>query len=410
MLTPIYDEKFEFQRDFVAHLVEENGFIERKNSSFNRAYAMDIDLLFEFLYKTQEETMLELEAIYKEDLRETLVNFINGEITKRGSSLIQVLKHGVEISNRKLDLMGTKPATDFNPDVLGKYQSNIFSVMQEVTPNEKERVDLVLFLNGLAIMAFELKSEFKGQNVEDAIVQYTEDRDPKSRLFLWKAGCFVCFAMDTSTVMMTTKLDGSRTFFLPFNRGRGEGIYTGAGNPETEEGLPVSYMWSEVLTKDSILDLINKFIFIERKEKENQMTGKTKVTETVIFPRFHQLDLIRKLLEDVKVHKTSQNYLIQHSAGSGKTNSIAWLAHRLVSLHDADNRVIYDTTIIVTDRLVVDRQLQKAVMALDHSPGVIKVMDEDCSSSDLKIALEGNTRIIATTIQKFPYIVDELKT
>lgn len=408
MLTPIYDEKFEYQRDFVDHLVEENGFIERKNSCFNRAYAMDIDMLFDFLYKTQEDTMLELEAIYKKDLKETLVNFINGEITKKGSSLIDVLKNGVEISNRKLSLMYTRPATDYNKDLVDKYENNIFSVMQEVYPNDKERVDLVIFLNGLAIIALELKSEFRGQDVEDAIKQYTEDRDPKSRLFLWKAGCFVCFAMDTSEVMMTTKLDRSKTFFLPFNKGRGEGIYTGKGNPETEDGLPVSYMWEEVLTKDSILDLINKFIFIERKEEEDE-DGKIKIKETVIFPRFHQLDLIRKLIEDVKFNKTSQNYLIQHSAGSGKTNSIAWLAHRLVSLHDSDNKVIYDTTIIVTDRVVVDRQLQKAVMTLDHAVGLIKVMDNSCSSQDLKAALEGNTKIVATTIQKFPYIVDELK-
>lgn len=409
MLTPIYDEKFEYQRDFVAHLVKENGFIERKNTCFNRSYAMDIDMLFEFLYKTQKDTMLELEAIYKKDLRETLVNFINGEITKKGSFLIDVLKNGIEISNKKLNLMYTKPATNYNKDLMEKYENNIFSVMQEVYPNDKERVDLVLFLNGIAIIAIELKSEFRGQNVEDAIKQYTEDRDPKSRLFLWKAGCFVCFAMDTSEVMMTTKLDGTKTLFLPFNKGRGEGIYTGKGNPESEDGLPVSYMWEEVLTKDSILDLINKFIFIERKEEKDDANGEIKIKETVIFPRFHQLDLIRKLLADIKINKTSQNYLIQHSAGSGKTNSIAWLAHRLVSLHDIDNKVIYDTTIIVTDRVIVDRQLQKAVMTLDHAVGVIKVMDNSCSSQDLKTALEGNTKIIATTIQKFPYIVDELK-
>lgn len=408
MLTPIYDEKFEYQRDFVAHLVKENGFIERKNTCFNRAYAMDIDMLFEFLYKTQKGTMLELEAIYKKDLREILVNFINGEITKKGSFLIDVLKSGIEISNKKLNLMYTKPATDYNKDLVEKYENNIFSVMQEVYPNDKERVDLVIFLNGIAIIAIELKSEFRGQNVEDAIKQYTEDRDPKSRLFLWKAGCFVCFAMDTSEVMMTTKLDGIKTFFLPFNKGKGEGIYTGKGNPENEDGLPVSYMWEEVLTKDSILDLINKFIFIEKKEEKDD-DGEIKIKETVIFPRFHQLDLIRKLLADIKINKTRQNYLIQHSAGSGKTNSIAWLAHRLVSLHDADNKVIYDTTIIVTDRVIVDRQLQKAVMTLDHAVGLIKVMDNNCSSQDLKTALEGNTKIIATTIQKFPYIVDELK-
>lgn len=405
----IFDERYEFQKEFVDHLVKENGFIERKNKDFNRAYAMDIDLLFEFLNNSQKDLMEELKGIYKNDLKETLVNFINGEITKKGSSLIDVLKNGIEIANRKLELMYTKPATDFNKELNEKYESNIFSVMQEVCPNDKERVDLVIFLNGLAIISIELKSEYSGQTYRDAIKQYRQERDPKSRLFLWKAGCFVNFAMDTSEVMMTTKLDGSATFFLPFNKGKGEGIYTGAGNPEVSDKLSVSYMWEEVLTKDSLLELIKKFIFIERVEEEDELTETTKVKETVIFPRFHQLDLIRKLLIDVKENKTNLNYLIQHSAGSGKTNSIAWLAHRLVSLHDNDNKVIYDTTIIVTDRVVVDRQLQKAVMSLEHAHGLIRTMDEKCSSNDLKIALEGNTKIVATTIQKFPYIVDELK-
>ena len=404
----IFDERYEFQREFLDHLVSENGFIERKNKDYSRAYAMDIDLLFDFLYKSQEDVMSELEGIYKEDLKETLVNFINGEITKKGSSLIDVLKNGIEIANRKLELMYTRPATDFNKDLRAKYDANIFSVIEEVCPNESERVDLVIFLNGLAIISLELKSEYSGQSFRDAIDQYRQDRDPKSRLFLWKAGCFVNFAMDTSEVMMTTKLDGPATFFLPFNKGRGEGIYTGAGNPEVGDKLPVSYMWEEVLTKDSILELIKKFVFIERVEKEDDLTGKTKIKETVIFPRFHQLDLIRKLLSDVKDNKTNLNYLIQHSAGSGKTNSIAWLAHRLVSLHDDDNKVIFDTTIIVTDRLVVDRQLQKAVLSLDHAHGLIRTMDAGSTSEDLKIALEGNTKIIATTIQKFPYIVDEI--
>lgn len=404
----IFDERYEFQKEFVDHLVEENGFIERKNKDFNRAYAMDIDLLFEFLNNSQKELMEELKGIYKNDLKETLVNFINGEITKKGSSLIDVLKNGIEIANRKLELMYTKPATDFNKELNEKYESNIFSVMQEVCPNDKERVDLVIFLNGLAIISIELKSEYSGQTYRDAIQQYRQERDPKSRLFLWKAGCFVNFAMDTSEVMMTTKLDGSATFFLPFNKGKGEGIYTGAGNPEVSDKLSVSYMWEEVLTKDSLLELIKKFVFIERVEKDDELTGTTRIKETVIFPRFHQLDLIRKLLKDVKENKTNLNYLIQHSAGSGKTNSIAWLAHRLVSLHDNDNKVIYDTTIIVTDRVVVDRQLQKAVMSLEHAHGLIKTMDDKCTSNDLKVALEGNTKIVATTIQKFPYIVDQL--
>lgn len=402
-----WDERTEFQREFAARLTKDNGFIPRGSEHFNPAYAMDVDMLFDFLYATQGDVMADLESVFQEDLRETLVNFINGEITKKGSSLIDVLKNGVEIANRKVELMYTKPATDFNEDLKEKYENNRFSVMEEVIPKPGERVDVVLFLNGLAIIAIEFKSEFSGQTYHNAIRQFREDRDPKSRLFLWEAGCFVCFAMDTRNVMMTTKLDGEETSFLPFNKGNGEGVHTGAGNPPLKDKDPVAYMWEEVLTKDSILELIKKFVFIERKEVEEG--GKSKLEERVIFPRFHQLDLIRKILADVAINKTKLNYLIQHSAGSGKTNSIAWLAHRLVSLHDSEDRVIYDTIIIVTDRVVVDRQLQRAVMSLDHAHGLIRTMDESCSSRDLKEALEGNTKIVATTIQKFPYIVSELK-
>ena len=167
-------------------------------------------------------------------------------------------------------------------------------------------------------------------------------------------------------------------------------------------------MWEDILTKDTVLDLISKFIFIETKESKDELTGKTKKSENVIFPRYHQLDAIRKLLADVRENGSTQNYLIQHSAGSGKTNSIAWLAHRLTSLHDTDNKIIFDNVVIITDRVVVDRQLQKAIMGMEHKAGLIRVMDDKCNSADLAIALNGNTKIIATTIQKFPYIVDSV--
>ena len=264
-------------------------------------------------------------------------------------------------------------------------------------------------LNGLAIMSFELKCNAAGQSYQDAIYQYRVDRNPKTRLFWFKAGCLVNFAMDLEEVYMTTKLAGNATFFLPFNMGNGEGVNAGAGNPTFEDKYSVSYMWEDILTKDTVLDLISKFIFIESKETEDEFTGKKKTSENVIFPRYHQLDVIRRVLADVRENRTSQNYLIQHSAGSGKTNSIAWLAHRLTSLHDADNKIIFDNVIIVTDRVVVDRQLQKAIMGMEHKAGLIRVMDDKCNSADLAMALNGNTKIIATTIQKFPYIVDSVK-
>lgn len=240
------------------------------------------------------------------------------------------------------------------------------------------------------------------------IYQFRTDRNPKTRLFRFKAGTLVNFAMDLEEVYMTTKLDGQATFFLPFNMGKGHGVTAGAGNPAFKDKYSVSYMWEDILTKDTILDLISKFIFVEVKEKVDEETGKVKRSENLIFPRYHQLDVIRKILADVRENGTAQNYLIQHSAGSGKTNSIAWLAHRLTSLHDANNKIIFDNVVIVTDRVVVDRQLQKAIMGMEHKAGLIRVMDDKCVSADLAIALNGNTKIIATTIQKFPYIVDSV--
>ena len=406
-MNNILSEK-EYQRYIIDELVNNSGYIERKAASFDRYFAIDREILFKFLWDTQAETMELLRKIYKDTLEETLVNYLNTEMTKAKGSLLNVLKHGVEIANYKLHLMYTKPATTFNQELLDKYEKNIFSVMEEVWASDKERIDLVIFLNGLAIISFELKCNMAGQSYEDAIYQYRTERNPKSRLFLFKAGCLVNFAMDLNEVYMTTKLDGQSTFFLPFNMGNGEGVNAGKGNPTYEDKYSIYYMWEDILKKDTVLDLINKFIFIQVKESIDELTGKKKIKESIIFPRYHQLDVIRQVLSDVEENRTSQNYLIQHSAGSGKTNSIAWLAHRLSSLHDADNKIIFDNIVIVTDRVVVDRQLQAAITGMEHKAGLIRVMDDKCTSADLAFALKGNTKIIATTIQKFPYIVDSV--
>ena len=407
-MNNILSEK-EYQHFIMERLQQDSGYVIRDKKKYDRLFAVDRDMLFQFLNDTQPDEMAALRKIYKNDLEETIVNYINTlEAGQKRGSRLGLLKHGLELSNVTLRFMYTKPATSFNPELTAKYEKNIFSVMEEVWPSDEERIDLVIFLNGLAIMSFELKCNAAGQSYQDAIYQYRKDRNPKTRLFLFKAGCLVNFAMDLEEVYMTTKLDGEATFFLPFNMGKGEGVNAGAGNPTFPDKYSVSYMWEDILKKDTVLDLISKFIFIESKESRDELTGKTKTSENVIFPRYHQLDVIRKLLADVKENGSSQNYLIQHSAGSGKTNSIAWLAHRLTSLHDADNKVIFDNIVIVTDRVVVDRQLQKAIMGLEHKAGLIRVMDDDCTSADLAIALNSNTKIIATTIQKFPYIVDSI--
>ena len=407
-MNDILTEK-EYQHYIMDELVKHGYVIRNAKTDYDRAFAMDRGMLFKFLQNTQPEAMDALTKIYKDKTEDTVISFLNAEMTKERGSLLNVLKNGIEISNQNLNLLYRKPATTFNKEANRLYNENIFSVMEEVVISDKERIDLVIFVNGLAVISMELKCNHAKQSYHDAITQYRIERDPKNRLFRFKAGCLVNFAMDLDEVYMATKLDGESTFFLPFNMGNGTGIEAGAGNPIFKDKYSVSYMWEDILTKDTLVELITQFVFIDRTEEKDEDTGRKKIKEKLIFPRFHQLDVIRKLLADIYVNKSSLNYLIQHSAGSGKTNSIAWLAHRLTSLHDADQKIIFDKIIIVTDRVVVDRQLQKAVTGMEHKSGLIRVMDEKCTSADLADALSGNTKIIATTIQKFPYIVDNVK-
>lgn len=407
--------KEEVYQEFILRQLKESGYEIRASKHFDPKYAIDRELVFRFLNNTQPEQMESLKNIYKkhkgkEAIETYFVNLFNQAITKPNGSLISFLKKGVCISDQQLSFMYAKPPNSFNKDSNKKYEQNIFSVMKEVVASSEERIDLVLFLNGFAIISIELKCNFSGTTYEDAIKQYRNERDPKGRLFLFKAGCLVNFAMDLNEVYMTTKLDGPSTSFLPFNKGNGEGVNAGAGNPDPIKGnCKVYYMWEDIFQKDSILELIEKFIFIETKKKINSSTGKEETSESLIFPRYHQLDCIRKILKDVTENKTSQNYLIQHSTGSGKTNSIAWLSHRLAKLH-VNDKPVFDSVIVVTDRKVIDRQLQTAIMSLEPKSGFIAVMDDGKSSSDLKNALISNTKIIVTTIQKFLYILDITKT
>lgn len=402
-MSSILSEK-EYQK-YILNELKKNGYEVWPAAHYDRLFAVNREELFRFLNATQPDTMVALHKIYKEETENTIVAAINAEETKARGSRLSVLKHGLDISNKHLDLLYSKPATTFNKALNALYEKNIFSVSEEVWASDNERIDLVIFLNGLAIMTFELKANTAGQNYHDAIYQFRTQRDPKTRLFRFKSGALVNFAMDLEEVYMTTKLDGPSTFFLPFNMGNGKGIDAGAGNPVYEDKYSVHYMWDNILKKDSVIEIITKFMFIEVKETRDEKTGKTKTKESIIFPRYHQLDVVRELLDNVRVNRTSQNYLLQHSAGSGKTNEIAWLSHRLASLHDENNKIIFDNIIICTDRVVVDRQLQQAVLSLEHKSGFIRVMDEKCNSTDLSNALMGNTKVIVTTIQKFPYIV-----
>ena len=384
-------ERYDFQQWIIKDLKEKNGYIQRDATQYDPRLAMDVELLWNFLMETQEETM---EYLLKKLSKETIINLINTEIVKGG--FLFALKDGVFIENKQLRLLYRKPATNFNEKAVQQYQANRLSVIEEVVYEEDDRIDLVIFINGLALFAIELKFNPNGQSVQDAIKQL-KDRNPKNRLFRFEQGVLASFAVDTLEVYMTTQLKGQETYFLPFNMGKGEGVDMGSGNPHNPNGVDTEYLWLDVLTKDSILQLIESFIFFEI-DKNNPKK------KTLIFPRYHQRRAVSRLLEDMKINHTDSNYLIQHSAGSGKTNTIAWLAHSLVSLHDEQNQNIVDTVLIVTDRIVVDRQLQEAVKEISHKYGVVKVMGDKETSSDLADAIAGNTKIIATTIHKFAQI------
>lgn len=407
-----------FQRYIIDKLVDDNKYIERKaKTDYNKPYALDLGMLTAFLESTQPDKMKQLDKVFGEHLTETLASTIRRETMSASRSQIDVLKNGIELGGVSLSLLYFMPATSFNPELVKKYNENRLSVMEEVYIDDenKQRVDLVIFLNGLPIISFELKDENSGQDYSDAIKQYCADRDSKNPLFLFKSGTIVNYAMDLNECWMTTKLDGTSTRFIPFNKGKGEGIQSGAGNPDDDGSgdFPVHYMWDDILTKDSIIEIVTKFCFVQKKTKKNEATGKSKPDTSIVFPRYHQRDAVRKIIEDVKINHSSLNYLIEHSAGSGKSNTIAWLAYRLSSLHDADDKQIFDTVLIVTDRVVVDDQLQKVIKSIDHKQGYIKVIsDKDTkvkgTSADLKDALKGNTKIICTTIQKFIYVAQDI--
>lgn len=384
-------ERYDFQQWIIKDLKEKNGYIQRDTAHYNPRLAMDVDLLWDFLMETQEETM---DYLLKKLNKDTIINLINKEIVKGG--FLFALKEGVFIENKQLRLLYRKPATSFNEKAVKQYHANRLSVIEEVVYEESDRIDLVIFINGLALFAIELKFNPSGQSVQDAIKQL-KGRNAKNRLFRFEQGVLASFAVDTLEVYMTTQLKGQETYFLPFNMGKGQGIDMGSGNPHNPDSVDTEYLWLDVMTKDSILRLIESFIFFEIDKRDPKK-------KTLIFPRYHQRRAVSRLLEDMRSNHTESNYLIQHSAGSGKTNTIAWLAHSLVSLHDEENNNIVDTVLIVTDRIVVDRQLQDAVKQIDHKNGVVKVMGDRETSSDLADAIAGNTKIIATTIHKFAQI------
>jgi type I restriction enzyme R subunit len=329
------------------------------------------------------------------------------ELDSRGT--LDVLRHGVTDYGVTLRLCFFKPAHGMAPEAVDLYEKNRLVVTQQVhfDPNSEQSVDLVLAVNGIPVATAELKSQTSGQTVENAMHQYRHDRDPKLPLFSFKRRALVHFAVDADLAYMTTRLAGTSTHFLPFNRGqRTQGGYTAAGNPPNPDGHRTAYLWEEVWERTSWLDILERFIHLEKLDEEQG--GKKVAKESLIFPRYHQLDATRALIANARDLGPGHNYLIQHSAGAGKSNTIAWLAYHLASLHGVDDAPVFDSTIVITDRRVLDKQLQDTIYQFEHKSGVVQPIDKD--SDQLAAAMTAGTKIIITTLQKFPFILKKIKT
>lgn len=377
-----------------AHLLE-SGYIKRESKDYDKSLGVDRELFLNFLHSTQAKTLQELEI--RGIKEQELLKRIFSQIQDKG--IVKALQAGVKIRDITIKLAHPKPNSSNNPQSLENYNKNIFSITRQLYFSEKNNksLDMVIFLNGLPLITMELKNPFTGQNVYNAIEQYKKDRDPRESIFKQSV---VHFALDSDLIYMSTKLEGIQTKFLPFNRGLNNGsgaigLECGGGNPAVKDKMKTSYFWEELLQKDTLSKLLFDFTI--------------KNSKGVIFSRFHQFDVVSRLLKDVKEKGVGQRYLIQHSAGSGKSNSIAWLAHNLVSLHRIENdkeKEVFDSILVVTDRRVLDRQIQENVKSFTQDKNLVESITE--GSRQLKAALEEGKKIIVTTIQKFPYIADEI--
>ena len=388
---------------FEAHIEQElmrvHGFRKRNaETDYDRVTTIDRTLLFEFLRATQPQKLAELENIYGDALESRLIRRIDEEIGKRG--VIAVLRKGVEEGPVRFELMFFRPATSLNPEIEKLYKSNILSVIRQVKFSQitEQSVDIVICANGIPIFTAELKNELTGQTAYHAMRQYRTDRDPREKLFSFKR-CVAHFALDTNEVYVTTGLKEERTFFLPFNKG----FENGAGNPPAKEKHKTHYLWEEAWSPDALADLLQSFVHAYDEVREDRL-GKEYRQPVQLFPRYHQWRTVLNLLAKAKKTKIRKNYLIQHSAGSGKSLTIAWLAYRLADLHAADDKKVYDTVIVLTDRRILDKQLRNTIKALEARPGILVSAGEN--GMRLKDALESGAKIITTTIQKFPFVAD----
>lgn len=406
------------ERDFEAaiedELVARGGYGKRKPADFDEATALFPTDVVGFIKDTQAERWGQLESLLGNRTETTVLESLVAELRDKGA--LHVLRNGFKCYGKTLRLAYFRPNSGLNPETAALYAKNRLTITRQVAftsvlkhPDGTHRrciIDVTLAVNGLPVVTVELKNPLTGQRAEDAIKQYQLDRDGRDLLFAFKQRALVHFAVDPDEAWMTTRLNGGETVFLPFNRGNQHG----AGNPPAAGDWKVHYLWDEVLVRDSLLDILQRFMHLEVKERKvkTEKGARTIRKETMIFPRYHQLDAVRKLVAHAQANGSGHNYLVQHSAGSGKSNSIAWLAYRLAGLHDADDQKIFSSVVVVTDRRVLDQQLQSTIYQFEHKTGVVEKIDQN--TQQLAKALSQGTPIVITTIQKFPFIAHALST
>ncbi|MBR2498388.1 MAG: type I restriction endonuclease subunit R [Clostridia bacterium] len=406
-----------FEQDIESYLISDRGGYEQfsyvnpdghriQKYVYDKERAVYMEVLTNFISKSQPKAWARYVKYYGSDAESKLYRRLQDSINEHG--LIYVLKNGIEDMGIKLKLCYFKPESELNEELNEKYRLNVLGVTRQFSYTSKNHntIDMVLSLNGIPIVALELKNQFMGQYVQNAIRQFKNDRDSKEFCFKLNNRFLVYFAVDLYDVYMTTCLSDGSTYFMPFNQGsNGAGVTGGKGNPVNPDGYSTSYLWEKVLQKDSLLDLINKFISFVTEKEEVEKNGVTRTVEKqkLIFPRYHQFDVVNKVISDVKEYGAGKSYLIEHSAGSGKSNSIAWIAYRLASLHNEDNKPIFDSVIVVTNRVVLDSQLQDTINSFEHKPGLVDAIDDKKRSRGLKDAINDKKRIIICTIQKFLY-------
>jgi type I restriction enzyme, R subunit len=389
-----------FEDAIEKYLTEHGGYRKSNPEEFDRNLALNKNSVLAFLQESQPKEWERLQKTHGNQIETKVIQRLHKELELRG--MLDVLRNGFTDYGVKFHMAYFKTETSLNPETIRLYNLNRLEITRQVkfSPKNEKSLDMVICINGLPVATFELKNQFTRQDVNFAKRQYMQDRDPRELLFQFKKRALVHFAVDADDVYMTTKLDGANTKFLPFNLG----YNNGAGNPPNPHGYKTSYLWEAILPKDSFMEILAKFLHLQ--VEVFYIEGKKVTKETMIFPRYHQLDVVRKLVSDAKLNGVGKNYLIEHSAGSGKSNSIAWLAYRLGSLHNANDDKVYDSIIVVTDRNVLDQQLQDTIYQFEHKFGVVQKIDKD--STQLAKALEAGTGIIITTLQKFPFVVGKI--